>query len=168
MILLAPTVAFLEMCSVLWPSTRQSFRCVHLSPLFEGRTHFALLRTALCSAEPLLGIQLCKGNVLLRSARNYRALLCRDVSPRRRRSSCSPACELSLCSPALELVLSSADFSHPWPDEARVLHRRADAARYTLATRTRAFCLTLLELVFSDIRPQSSFTRALPSECKAS
>jgi hypothetical protein len=106
-----PTVAFLETCSVLWPLTRQSFRCVHLSPLLEGRTHFTLLRTALCSAESLLGILLCKGNVLLCSTRRYHALLCRDKTPRRRRSSCSPACESSLCLSALELVLSRADLN---------------------------------------------------------
>lgn len=72
------------------------------------------MRTALCSAESLLGILLYEGNVLLCSTRKYHALLCRDVSPRRRRSSCSPACELSFCSSALELVLSSAGLSHLW------------------------------------------------------
>jgi len=46
------------------------------------------------------------------------------------------------------------------PDEARVLHRRADAARYILGTRTRAFWLTMLELVSSGLEIRSILTRA--------
>lgn len=36
-------------------------------------------------------------------------------------------------------------------DEARVLHAWADATRSTLGIRTRAFWMTILELVFSGL-----------------
>ena len=45
-------------------------------------------------------------------------------------------------------------------DEACVLRRQADAARYTPGTRTRAFWWIMLGLVFSGVKARSVFTRA--------